>query len=155
MIKYHRQIYKTTSFVIKMVNTLDMQDLRYLNLFEKVTRIRTHYCFEYNNCIIFCVPREFVSQAIGPDARNLRSISEIIKKRVKVIAIPRIPQDIRRFIEMVVSPVTFKDLEVLPNEIVLNAGSQSKAALIGREKRRLMEMQKITQNFFKKDFRIV
>lgn len=138
-----------------MVNTLDMQDLRYLNLFEKVTRIRTHYCFEYNNTIIFCVPREFVSQAIGPDARNLRRISEIIKKRVKVIYIPKDSQDIKRFIELVVSPVTFKDLEILPNEIVMNAGSQSKAALIGREKRRLIEMQKITQNFFKKDFRII
>ncbi|MCX6750989.1 MAG: hypothetical protein NTZ83_06010 [Candidatus Pacearchaeota archaeon] len=138
-----------------MVSTLDMQDLRYLNLFEKVTRIRTHYCFEYNNTILFCVPREFVSQAIGPDARNLRRISEIIKKRVKVISIPRNPEDIRRFIELVVSPVTFKDLEILPNEIVLNAGSQSKAALIGRDKRRLIEMQKITQDFFQKDFRII
>jgi transcription antitermination factor NusA-like protein len=140
---------------MKMVNTLDMQDLRYLNLFEKVTEIRTHYCFEYNNTIIFCVPRELVSRALGPDVRNLRRISEIIKKRVKVIAIPNIPQDIKRFIELVVSPVTFKDLEILPNEIVLNAGAQSKAALIGREKRRLIEMQKITQNFFKKDFRII
>jgi transcription antitermination factor NusA-like protein len=138
-----------------MVNTLDMQDLRYLNLFEKVTGIRTHYCFEYNNTVIFCVPRELVSRAIGPQVRNLRRISEIIKKRVKVIAIPNAPTDIKRFIELVVSPVTFKDLEILPNEIVLNAGSQSKAALIGREKRRLLEMQKITQNFFKKDFRII
>lgn len=138
-----------------MVNTLDMQDLRYLNLFEKVTGVRTHYCFEYNNTIIFCVPRELVSKSIGPNVRNLRRISEIIKKRVKVIAIPKAPQDIKRFIELVVSPVTFKDLEVLPNEIVLNAGSQSKAALIGRDKRRLIEMQKITKDFFQKDFRII
>jgi NusA-like KH domain protein len=138
-----------------MVNTLDMQDLRYLNLFEKVTGIRTHYCFEYNNAVIFCVPREFVSRAIGPEARNLRRISEIIKKRVKVIAIPNNSQDIRRFIELVVSPVTFKDLEISTNEIILNAGSQSKAALIGRDKRRLIEMQKIIKDFFKKDFRII
>ena len=140
---------------MKMVNTLDMQDLRYLNLFEKVTGIRTHYCFEYNNAVIFCVPREFVSKAIGPDARNLRRISEIIKKRIKVIFIPKSPADTRRFIELVVSPVTFKDLEILPNEIVLNAGSQSKAALIGRDKRRLIEMQKITKDFFQRDFRII
>ena len=138
-----------------MVSTLDMQDLRYLNLFERVTGIRTHYCFEYNNAVIFCVPREFVSRAIGPDARNLRRISEIVKKRIKVISVPKNPQDIRRFIERVVSPVTFKDLEVLPNEIVLNAGSQNKAALIGRDKRRLIEMQKITKDFFQKDFRII
>lgn len=138
-----------------MVNTLDMRDLRYLNLFEKVTGIRTHYCFDYNNAVIFCVPREFISRAIGPDSRNLKRISEIIKKRIKVIAVPKNPQDIRKFIEMVVSPVTFKDLEIAENEIVLNAGAQSKAALIGRDKRRLIEMQKITKDFFKKDFRII
>jgi len=132
-----------------------MQDLRYLNLFEKVTGIRTHYCFEYNNTIIFCVPKELVSRALGPEVRNLRRISEIIKKRVKVIAIPKDSQDIRRFIEFVVSPVTFKDIEISTNEIILNAGSQSKAALIGRDKRRLIEMQKITKDFFKKDFRII
>jgi NusA-like KH domain protein len=138
-----------------MVNTLDMQDLRYLNLFEKVTGIRTHLCFEYNNTIIFCVPRELVSRALGPEVRNLRRISEIIKKRVKVIAIPNDSRDIRRFIEFIVSPVTFKDIEISTNEIILDAGAQSKAALIGRDKRRLIEMQKITKNFFKKDFRII
>jgi len=138
-----------------MVNTLDMQDLRYLNLFEKITGIRTRYCFEYNNTIIFCVPKEFISKAIGPEVRNLRRISEIIKKRTKVIPIPRNPEDIKRFIELIVSPVTFKDLEISGDEIILNAGSQSKAALIGRDKRRLIEMQKITKNFFQKDFRII
>jgi transcription antitermination factor NusA-like protein len=138
-----------------MVNTLDMQDLRYLNLFEKITGIRTHYCFEYNNVVIFCVPKDFVSRAIGPDVRNLRRMSEIVKRRIKVIPIPNNSGDIKRFIELIVSPVTFKDLEILPNEIILNAGSQSKAALIGRDKRRLLEMQKITKDFFKKDFRII
>jgi transcription antitermination factor NusA-like protein len=138
-----------------MVNTLDMQDLRYLNLFEKITGIRTHYCFEYNNVVIFCVPRELVSRALGPDLINLRRISEIVKKRIKVIPIPNNSQDIRRFIELIVSPVTFKDLEIGADEIILNAGSQSKAALIGRDKRRLIEMQKITKDFFKKDFRII
>ena len=138
-----------------MVNTLDMRDIRYLNLFEKVTGIRTHYCFDYNNAVIFCVPKEFISRAIGPDLKNLKRMSEIIKKRIKVIAIPKSPQDIKKFIEMIVSPVTFKDLEVTENEIILNAGAQSKAALIGRDKRRLIEMQKITKDFFKKDFRII
>ncbi len=138
-----------------MVNTLDMQDLRYLNLFEKITGIRTRYCFNYNNAVIFCVPKEFVSRALGPDVRNLRRISEIVKRRIKVIPIPKNSGDIRRFIELIVSPVTFKDLEIGTDEIILNAGSQSKAALIGRDKRRLIEMQKITKDFFKKDFRII
>ena len=32
-----------------MIKTLDMQFIRYANLFDKVTRIRTNHCFEYNN----------------------------------------------------------------------------------------------------------
>ena len=56
---------------------------------------------------------------------------------------------------MIVSPVTFKDLEIKDNEIILTAGSYSKAMLIGRNKRRLHELQKITRDYFGKDLSIV
>ena len=54
-----------------MVNTLDMQDLRQLNLFQKVTGIRTRYCFPYNNMILYCVPKSLISKAVGKEASNL------------------------------------------------------------------------------------
>ena len=54
-----------------MIKTLDMQFIRYVNLFEKITNIRTNHCFEYNNAIVFAVPRIFVSKAIGKDNQNL------------------------------------------------------------------------------------
>ena len=138
-----------------MVNTIDMRDLRYLNFFERITNIRTRYCFEYNNTIIFCIPGKLISKALGPNARNIRRISEILRKRVKIIFLPRNLSDARNFIGSIVSPVMFKDLEITPEEIILTAGSQSKAALIGRNRRRLLEMQKIVRNFFKRDFKIV
>lgn len=138
-----------------MVNTLDMQDLRYLNLFEKITGVRTRYCFEYNNAIMFSVPGNLISQCLGPDARNIYRISDILRKRIKVISLPRNIGDTRAFIGAIVSPVTFRGLDISPNEIVLTAGIQSKAALIGRNKRRLMEMQKIVKDFFQRDFRII
>ena len=39
--------------------------------------------------------------------------------------------------------------------LILTAGSQSKAALIGRNKRRLLELQRIAKDYFGKEFRIV
>jgi hypothetical protein len=138
-----------------MVNTLDMRDLRYLNLFEKITGVRTRYCFEYNNAILFSVPGILISKCLGPDARNIHKMSEILRKRIKVVPLPRNIGDARAFIESIVSPVTFKGLDISPNEIILTAGIQSKAALIGRNKRRLIEMQKIVKDFFQRDFRIV
>jgi transcription antitermination factor NusA-like protein len=138
-----------------MVNTLDMRDLRCLNLFEKITGVRTRYCFEYNNAILFSVPGSLISKCLGPDARNIHKMSEILRKRIKVIPLPRNIGDARTFIEAVVSPVTFKGVEISPTEIILTAGMQSKAALIGRNKRRLIEMQEIVKDFFQRDFRIV
>ncbi len=132
-----------------------MQDMRYLNLFGKITRISTRYCFKYNEALVFCVPKKLVSRALGENAKNAKQISKILGKRIKIIAIPNDVKDAKTFISAIVSPVTFKDLKITPTEIILTAGSQSKAALIGRNKRRLLEMQKIVSDFFKREYRIV
>ena len=138
-----------------MVNTINMQDMRHLNLFAKVTRIDTRFSFPYNEAIVFCVPKPMIFRAIGKGASNVRRLNEILGKRIKIIAAPRGVEDAKSFIEDVVKPVTFNDLEVTDKEIILTAGSQNKAALIGRNKRRLLEMQRIVHDFFGKEFRIV
>ena len=138
-----------------MVNTLDMQDLRYLNLFSRVTHISTRYCFRYNNTVIFAVPRKLISKALGKNIINLKRISNTLKKRVKVVAIPHGIEDAKSLIEAIVSPVTFKGIEIKDDQMILTAGPQNKAALIGRNKRRFLEMQSIVKDFFGKQFRIV
>jgi len=138
-----------------MVNTIDMKDMRYLNLFEKITHIRTRFCFSYNDTLIFCVPRPLISKAIGEGGKNIRKIHGIIRKRIRVIPSPEGIEDAKIFITNVVEPVQFKEMEIKEGAITINAGSQSKAALIGRNKRRFLEMQKIIRSYFGKDFRIV
>lgn len=137
-----------------MASTIDMQDIRYLNLFSKVTRINTRFCFKYNETIFFCVPKSLISKAIGEKAKNIKRINEVLRKRIKIIACPEGIQDIKSFIESIVSPVTFKELEVKDDLVILTAGGQSKAALLGRNKRRLIEMQKIISDYFQKEFKI-
>ena len=126
-----------------------------MNLFGKVTRVNTRFCFKYNEAIVFCVPMRFVSQAVGQGGKNIKKLNEILRKRIKVVPKPRGIQDAKKFIEAIVSPVKFNELEVAEHEIILTAGSHSKAALIGRNKRRLIEMQSIVRDFFDKEFRIV
>ncbi|MEK6913373.1 MAG: hypothetical protein AABW47_01750 [Nanoarchaeota archaeon] len=138
-----------------MVNTINMQDLRHLNLFSQITKINTRFCFEYNRGIIFCVPRELVNRATGENGTNIKRVSEIIGKRAKVIPSPRGIYDVKSFIENIVYPVTFKGLEIKGNEMILTAGIQSKAALIGRDKKRLLELQKIIKDYFGKELKII
>lgn len=136
-----------------MVKTIDMREMRYLNLFEKVTGVSTRFCFRYNENIIFCVPKPMVLRAVGENARNVRRMSEILGKRIRIIANPRDIGDSESFIRTIISPLTIKDFQINEGEIVIGGG-KNKASLIGRNKRRLLEMQKITQDFFGKDFRI-
>ena len=138
-----------------MVNVLDMQDIRYINLFGQVTRISTRHCFMYNDAIVFAVPKRLVSQAIGEGGKNVKRINMITKKKIKIIPTPLGIQHAKEFVRAVVSPVSFNDFEITYNEIVITAGNQNKAALLGRNKRRLAELKEIVWNFFKKELRIV
>lgn len=138
-----------------MPATINMQDMRYLNLLDKITRVRTRFCFKYNEAIYFCVPKQLVSKTVGENGRNVKRMSEIIRKKIKIIPIPNGIQHAKPFIESIIAPITFKNLEITDDEMILTARSQNKASLFGRNKRRLIEMQKIVKDFFGKEFRIV
>ena len=140
-----------------MVNILDMKDIRYINLFGQITGVNTRYCFFYNEFIVFGVPKKLISKAIGKEACNIRKMSETLGRKIKVVGNPDddSKESIREFVRKIVSPVEFKDLEVTDEEIILTAGSQSKAALIGRNRRRETELKEIVKDYFKKDLRIV
>lgn len=135
-----------------MAKTLDMKFIRYLNLFEKITRISVQHCFSYNSVIIFVVPEGIISRAIGEGGKNIKKLSEILGKKTKIVALPlgKQKRDIEKFILAIVHPIKFKDIEIDEEEkkVVINAGRQCKAALIGRNRSRMNEMQNILDEYF-------
>ena len=66
-----------------MAGTISMQDMRHLNLFRRITGVSTRYVVRYNEMIIFCVPKNLVSKAIGPEAKNIKRVGEILGRRIK------------------------------------------------------------------------
>ena len=136
-----------------MVKTIDMQEMRYLNLFEQISRVRTRFCFKYNENIVFCVPKPMVERSIGIQGRNIREIGKILGRGIRVIAAPRGLEDAESFIRTIIKPLTIRDFHINEHEIIVGGG-KNKASLIGRNKRRLLEMQKIVADFFGKEFRI-
>jgi len=132
-----------------------MEDMRHMNLFSKITHVDTRFSFKYNETIMFCVPRAKLSQALGKNADNLKKLSDILKKRVRILVKPKSIEDLERFIKAVVAPIEFQNIEIKGDEVILTAGSQSKAALLGRNKRRLLEMKIIVKDFFDKEFKII
>ena len=131
-----------------MVKVLDFKLIRYINLFSRVTRVRCKHCFLYNNMIVFAVLRGFIPQAIGQGNKNLRKLSELTRKKIKIVALPKGKEDIENFVSMIISPVKFKSIEIRNDEAVITASLQNKASLIGRGKCRLNEMQNVLEQYF-------
>jgi len=143
-----------------MTKTFDMQFIRYINLFRKVTNISAKHCFSYNNTLVFVVPRALVMQAIGRDNYNLKRLSNIITKRIRVIAEPSGIKDLHDFVTVLVSPIKFEKIEVRETPasensyasskeaIITTDNRESKAMLIGRERAREKELKEILEQYF-------
>lgn len=133
-----------------MATIIDMQLMRYINLFSRISKVSTTKVFVYNNHIIFAVPKSKISIAIGKNAVNVKKLSEILRKKIKIVAFPSVDDNrgICKFVEDVVAPVEFNKLEIKNDTAVLSAGFESKAALIGRGRQREKELSGVLNNFF-------
>ncbi len=130
--------------------TFDMQLIRYVNLFGTVTKTRAKHCFIYNNTIIFVVSKRDVSRAIGKDTINLKKLSDILNKKIRIVGEPSSDSDLENFISIIVSPVKFKSVELNQDkgEAIISAGIESKARLIGRQRIREKELSDILKQYF-------
>ena len=133
-----------------MAGTIDMQLMRYINLFARTTKVATTKVFLYNNQIIFCVPKNKVSLAIGKGAVNIKKMSETLRRKIRVVAMPAVDdvEGIKKFVEDVVSPIEISGVEMKSGSLTVNGGRQSKAALIGRNRQREKELSEVLRDFF-------
>jgi NusA-like KH domain protein len=130
--------------------TIDMKHMRYINLFSKVSHVPTTKCFVYNGQIIFVVPKGKVSKAIGKEAANVKRLRDILRKKIRVVAMPNKEsrESVAKFVVDVVDPIEPSKVEVRENSITISAGRQNKAALIGRNRVREKELFGVLKDYF-------
>lgn len=133
-----------------MAKVIDMQSMRQLNLFFKISHIQTQHFFTYNNTLIFGVPKSKVSQAIGKNASNVRKLNQILRKKIKVIAMPKNDdtKGIEQFVISLINPTEVNKIEIIDDKIEISANRINKAALIGRNRGREKELKIILKNSF-------
>ncbi len=128
-----------------MKTAFDMEKIRTINLFRKITGVSANNCFNYKLQVVFSVKPVLISKAIGRNGENVRRLSRIMGKGVRVIAYPN---KINDFIKDIVYPTEFKDIKVGGDMVTISATNQNKAILIGRNSRRLIELQNILGEYF-------
>jgi len=119
--------------------------MRYINLFERISRVSTNKCFVYNGTIIFAVPSDLVSRAIGRDAENIKQMSDVLRKKIKVIALS---DNLEKFVASIIEPYEAMKVELKDDTVLLTANKQNKAGIIGRNRQRQQELEDILKKFF-------
>lgn len=134
-----------------MAKIIDMHSMRQLNLFNKITRVQTKNYFIYNNILIFGVPPSRVSQAIGKEASNIKKLNQILRKKIKVIAMPNEGDEkgISKFITTLIEPIEINKIDVNNKKVEINASRINRASLIGRNRVREKELINILKTAFR------
>ncbi|MEK6852888.1 MAG: NusA-like transcription termination signal-binding factor [Nanoarchaeota archaeon] len=131
-----------------MIKRLALQDIQYINVFEKISRVRASDCFSYGAFLIFVVPHQDLSRAIGQNGINAKRLSELLKRKIKII--PGTDDEIE-FVKALLYPIKYKEITFESGMIIIRAGPQSKALIIGRNSERLKELKEVLERYFKID----
>jgi len=98
----------------------------------------------------FVVGKSDVTQAIGPKNSNLEKLSQILKKRIRIVAQPteKNQEAMETFVKTITSPIEYNAFELKNNEVKITAGREGKARLIGRGRIRQKELSEILEQYF-------
>ena len=126
---------------------LNLELIQYINLFEKITRVNVKNCFFHKDNLVFIVSNGQISRAIGKKGFNIKKISRMINKKIKIA---EYNDDPVKFINSYVSPIDVDHIELKDKTINIKAkNSKDKGLLIGRNGRNLENIKNLINYYFK------
>jgi len=111
---------------------LDMALIKFMALFEKITRASVKDCFEQGERIVFIVNEGQIGKAIGKGSVNVKKIEDLVKKKIRII---EYNSDMHKFVQNVVHPFKLENIEFNDDSKVLTLtaiDSKTRGYLIGR-----------------------
>lgn len=132
---------------------LDIKTIGYINAFENLTKVGIKDCFiDKNENIVFIVNFGDAGKAIGRAGANIKRLSNMLKKKIRVIEFNNDPA---KFITNAIHPLRVQEIKVEGRIITLKAESmQEKAKLIGRDRQNLKALQELISKYFDYEIKI-
>lgn len=127
----------------------DMNIIKFISLFENITRSKVKDCFEQEERLVFVVQEGEIGKAIGKKAVNVKRIETMIKKKIRII---EFNQDMIEFIKRVIFPIKARNIERKDNTITITSpDSNSRGLLIGKNAKVLRNNESIVKRYFELD----
>ena len=101
--------------------------------------------------LIFIVEQGHASKAIGKNGVNVKKIESLVNKKIKIVEYNNDPII---FIKSLIFPLKVKDAILNNDTIEIQADTNTKALLIGRNSQNLVHLNNIIKNYFDYKIRI-
>jgi transcription termination/antitermination protein NusA len=127
----------------------DQQLMKYIILFENLTKVRVKDAYLRNGSVWFVIEKGGMFRAVGKNGFKVKKIENMLKKKVKLI---EYDENICKFSSGLIYPVKARNIELVEKNLVIEVNdTKSKGLLIGRERKNLNELKEVLSRYFKFD----
>jgi len=132
----------------------DINLMKFISLFEGITRAAVKDCFELGERLVFIVKEGNIGKALGKGGSNIKRLERMLKKKLRII---EFNDDLHQFIQNVVYPSKVKDISEEEGVITITPpDSETRGYLIGRSAVNLNITKEIVKRYFDiKDIKVV
>ena len=124
----------------------DMSAMKFMSLFESITRSKLKDCIIKENMILFIVQPNEIGKAVGAKGVNVRKLERILKKKVKIVEFNPEPVN---FIKNLVHPLQVKEItEDKGTYTLAPIDLKTRGLLIGRNATHLRAYEEIIKRYF-------
>ena len=139
--------------MVNMKIKFDINLMKFISLFETLTRAKVKDCIE-GNTLIFVVKQGEIAKAIGKKASNIYKIEKVLKRKIKVV---EFSDDVTIFVKNLIAPLKVEDISEEEGVIIItDPDKKKKGMIIGRDAINLRNNEKIVSRYFEvKEIKVV
>ncbi len=124
----------------------DVNIMKFISLFENITRARVKDCISKDDRLIFIVQPGEMGRAIGKKGANIKKLERALKKKIRII---EFDDEVTCFVSNCIFPSKAKDIEEKEEVITITpVDNKTRGYIIGRGGLNLRELEDIVKRFF-------
>ena len=125
----------------------DIAHMKFMALFENITRTSPKDCIVDQNLITFVVKPNQAGKAIGKKGVNVKKLENKLNKKIRIL---EFDEDIIKFTQNLIYPFKNIQIEKIDDDMVLTGRDvKTKGLLIGRNSQNLLKIKNILKRYFK------
>lgn len=124
----------------------DMTAMKFMSLFESITRAKLKDCIVRENMILFIVHPGEIGKAVGSKGVNVRKLERALNKKVKIVEFSPEPVN---FIKNLIHPLQVKEITEDEGVYTLTPlDLKTRGMLIGRNASHLRAYEDVVKRYF-------